>query len=73
MERRKYLELCQKSAVGVGGALMEYNGIKYIPISLSLWFNDKGEGQNTAVLADLNGKSIINCRLQDIISLDKAE
>ena len=50
---------------------MEYNGVKYIPISLSLWLNDKGEGQNTAVLSDLSGNSIINCRLQDIEHLDK--
>lgn len=73
MERRKYLELCQKNAVGVEGVFVEYGGTKYLPISLSIWFNEKGEGQNTAILQDVNGKSIINCRLQDIISLDKAQ
>ena len=71
MERKKYLELCQKNAVGIKGIFVKYNGVKYIPISLSLWFNDKGEGQNTVVLSDLSGKSIINCRLQDIEHLDK--
>ena len=72
MERRKYLELCQKNATGIEGVFVEYGGTKYLPISLSLWFNERGERQNTAVLSDLNGKSIINCRLQDIISIDKA-
>lgn len=71
MERKNYLELCQKVAVGYDGIFVEYGGIKYIPVSLVLWFNGKGEGQNTAVLQDPNSKSVMNCRLQDVSYLDK--
>lgn len=71
MERKHYLELCQKNAVKIESVFVEYNGSKYIPVALSLWFNEKGEGQNTAVMSDLNKNSIINCRLQDVVCVDK--
>ena len=71
IDRKKYLELCQKNAAGIGGIFVEYSGGKYIPVSLSIWFNEMGECQNTAVLCDLNFKSTINCRLQEISCLDK--
>lgn len=71
IDRKLYLELCQRNAVG-GVSVVMYEGVKYYPVMLQIWFNDKGEPQNTAVLQDLNLKSFINCRLQDV-SLDKEE
>lgn len=66
MERKRYLQLCQKRAVGEKDVFVIYEGVEYIPISLSIWFNKKGETQNTAVLRDLNGKTFVNCRVIDI-------
>ena len=72
IDRKLYLELCQRCAIGMGDVFVEYENTKYVPHSLSIWFNDKGETQNTAVLFDLNGKTVINCRLQDVY-LDKTK
>ena len=68
-DRKRYLELCQMSAVGEN-VVVEYGGIKYKPTSLSIWFDDQGKTQNTAVLTDMCGRSIVNCRLQDVICID---
>lgn len=70
MQNRQYLELCQRSAIGAEVYVI-YNGAKYIPCSLSIWFNDVGEMQSTAVLQDLNGKTIVNCKVKDLMCLDK--
>jgi hypothetical protein len=65
MERKTYLESCQKFAVGMDVFVM-HDGIRYRPVSLSLWFDKKGSCHNTAVLKDLNGKAVINCRVEDV-------
>jgi hypothetical protein len=71
IDRKLYLELCQRNAVG-GVNVVMYEEVKYYPVMLQIWFNDKGEPQNTAVLQDLNLKSFTNCRLQDVY-LDKTK
>ena len=77
MDRKFYLELCQKVSVlknGICGIkenvpnelMVVYNGIKYYPIAYELSFDDKGNVRHTAILHDLNANSIINADLRKV-------
>lgn len=74
MDRKLYLELCQKVAVlknGIFGIkenvpdelMVVYNGIKYYPTAYELSFDDKGNARHTAILHDLKANSIMNVDL----------
>lgn len=77
MDRKLYLELCQKVSVlknGVCGIkenvpdelMVVYNGINYYPVAYELSFDDKGNARHTAILHDLNANSIINADLRKV-------
>ena len=74
MDRKLYLELCQKVSVlkdGICGIkenvpnelIVVYNGIKYYPVAYELSFDDKGSVRHTAILHDLKSNSITNADL----------
>ena len=76
IERKTYLEMCQKVAVLPGGVLgikqnvpddlkVVHNGIAYYPISYKLSF-DNGRPTHTAILHDLRANSIMNADLEAI-------
>lgn len=73
MDRKLYLELCQKVSVlknGICGIkenvpdelMVVYNGIKYYPTAYELSF-DKGQPVHTAIIHDLKANSIMNVDL----------
>ena len=73
MDRKLYLELCQKVSVlknGICGIKENvpnelkviYNGIAYYPVSYELSF-DNGKPTHTAILHDLKANSIMNADL----------
>ena len=66
MERKHYLELCQKNAVNPDGVNVIYEGHKYYPLSLKIWFNWKGETKNTAEMLDCNSRSKLYCDVKDV-------
>lgn len=77
MERKHYIELCQKVSVlknGICGIkenvpdelMVVYNGINYYPVAYELSFDDKGNARHTAILHDLNANSIINADLRKV-------
>lgn len=66
MERNKFLQLCQKEAVVPKSVVVYYGGAKYYPDNLTIWFNDKGEVQNTARLVAVVGCSAICARVSDV-------
>ena len=76
MERKKYLELCQKVSVlpckwftikEVPFELqVRHNGILYYPMSYKLSFDSEGNPQHTAILHELGIRSMVECRLQDV-------
>lgn len=77
MDRKLYLELCQKVSVlknGICGIkenvpdelMVVYNGINYYPVAYELSFDDKGNARHTAILHDLNANSIINADLRKV-------
>ena len=77
MDRKLYLELCQKVSVlksGICGIkenvpnelMVVYNGIKYYPIAYQLSFDDKGNIRHTAILHDLKANSITSAALERV-------
>lgn len=74
MDRKKYLEMCQKASMfndGVCGIKdnipdelkISHNGTIYYPKSYELSF-DKGIAIHTAILHELNANSIMYVRLE---------
>ena len=51
MERKLYLELCQRQAVK-GGVLVEYGGIAYQPYAYELKFQPDGKIKDTAIVKE---------------------
>ena len=81
MDRKLYLELCQKVSVlknGVCGIKENvpdelkviHNGIEYYPISYKLSF-DNGRPTHTAILHDMKSNSIMNADLEAITKHEK--
>lgn len=57
MERKKYLQLCQKNAISPKSVKVLYDGLEYFPEAYQMDFNEKGETQNTAILKDIKANS----------------
>lgn len=65
MERKLYLELCQRQAMK-GGVLVEYDGVTFSPYAYELWFDYCGNTKHTAILKDKKANSLVYCDLQDV-------
>lgn len=65
MERKLYLELCQRQAVK-GGVLVEYDGIAYQPYAYELKFLPDGKIKHTAILKEPKANSLVYCKLEDV-------
>ena len=65
MERKRYLELCQKYAVG-GDIKVKYKDTEYHPYRYELGFDDKGKSIHTAILKDLKANSVVYGTLENI-------
>lgn len=65
MERKQYLELCQKYAVG-GDIGVKYKDTEYHPYRYELGFDDKGNTIHTAILMDKNKHSVLCCALKEV-------
>mgnify|MGYP003300668860 CR=1 FL=1 len=72
IERKKYLEMCQYNSIYPKTVVVEYQGIKYYPEKLIIWFKN-GETKNTARMISAFGTSGIECDLSDVVCLDKDE
>ena len=81
MDRKLYLELCQKVSVlknGICGIKENvpdelkviHNGIEYYPTAYELSF-DKGQPVHTAILHDLKANSIMNADLRNVKNIKK--
>ena len=65
MERKQYLELCQKYAVGED-IRVKLKDAKYHPYRYELGFDDTGKSIHTAILKDLKANSLLYCGLEDV-------
>lgn len=66
MDRKKYLQLCQKNAVNPKTIKVLVDGVEYYPIGYDLKFNSKGEPLHHTILQDTKAGSIVIARLCDI-------
>ena len=65
MERKLYLELCQRQAIK-GGVLVQYGDIAYQPYAYELKFQQDGKIKHTAILKEPKANSLVYCRLEDV-------
>ena len=65
MERKRYLELCQKYAVGED-IKVKYKFDEYRPYRYELGFDSSVKSTHTAILKDLKANSLLYCRLEDV-------
>ena len=65
MERKEYLQRCQRYAVNQSDMVV-FKDIKYYPVAYELSFNNKGEAVHRAILKDIKTSSLVYCRLDDI-------
>ena len=65
MERKLYLELCQRQAIKVG-VLVEYDGVAYQPYAYELTFRPDGKIKHTEILKDPTANCLVYCRLEDV-------
>ena len=73
IERNRYLTLCQKNSMYPGVVKVIYNGSLYHPVSYLLWFNGRGEPQNTAILHDVKSRSHTEAPLVKLFEPQKEE
>ena len=65
MERKRYLELCQKYAVG-GNIRVKHKDTLYHPYRYELGFDDKGKTIHTAILKDIKENSVVYAAFENI-------
>ena len=65
MERKRYLELCQKYAVGED-IRVKLKDTEYHPYRYELGFDDKGNSIHTAILKDLKANSVVYTMLENV-------
>ena len=69
MDRKEFLRRCQLFAVMGEVArdiMVVHDGIEYFPKACKVWFNEKGETINTAVLLDVGGNCLVDCDLREV-------
>lgn len=67
IDRKRYLEICQKNAVYRDAQKVIYNGMVFYPVSLEIWFDGFGATQNTAIMRNEKSNCITKCRIEDIM------
>lgn len=65
MERKRYLELCQKYAVGCA-VRVKHKDTEYHPCRYELGFDNNGKSIHTAILKDVKANSVVYVMLKDI-------
>ena len=65
MERKLYLELCQRQSMK-GGVLVEYDSIAYQPYAYELKFKQDGKIKHMSILKEPKANCLLYCRLEDV-------
>ena len=65
MERKRYLELCQKYAVGCD-IKVKYKDTEYHPYRYELGFDKQGKSIHAAILKDIKANSVIYTMLEKV-------
>lgn len=65
MERKQYLELCQKYAIGCDVRVL-YRKTEYHPYRYELGFDSSGKSIHTAILKDIKANSVVYTMLEEV-------
>ena len=65
MERKLYLELCQRQAMK-GGVLVEYDSVAYQPYAYELKFQPVVKIKHAEILKEPKANCLVYCRLEDV-------
>ena len=65
MERKQYLELCQKYAVGCD-IKVKHKDTEYCPYRYELGFDGSGKSIHTAILKDIKANSVVYVMLENV-------
>jgi hypothetical protein len=65
VERKRYLELCQKCAAGCD-IRVKYKDTEYYPYRYELGFDGSGKPIHTAILKDLKANSVVCVAFKDV-------
>lgn len=65
IERKKFLELCQKYAVD-RMTFVEFGKAKCYPLALRLWFDARGDVHNSAHLRFCDSRTDVYAELKDV-------
>lgn len=71
MERKRYLELCQRNAVFGNQCLVSYGGRVYYPKRYELAFNDAGKTLHGAILRNVDNDGVLYCNLDLVEEVKK--
>lgn len=66
MDRKRYLELCQKNSIDTNSIVVFYEKHRYHPLGLKIWFNGNGETKNTAEMVDCVSKTKLYADVKDV-------
>ena len=67
MNRKEFLEICQKnSATILEKRMVKFGNAEYYPLGYKLTFDNKGNPLHTAILKDMNANCIVECRLDAV-------
>ena len=71
IDRKEFLMMCQKNSVYPRSCKIIYHDAEYYPLALYIWFDDKGNPHNTAVIEEVNANSITYGKLQEVEKYEK--
>ena len=71
MERKEYLEICQRNAALGSKEKVYYKGHPYIPKEFVMWFDENGKTVNSAVLMDVKTKCEVRCDLRKVEKINE--
>ena len=63
------MELCRENAINSDSVIVCKDGVKYHPIAIKIWFTEKGETRNTAMLCDIKANSVVHLDIEEISEL----
>lgn len=66
IERKKYLEMCQKNAIYPNSIKVRAAQAEYFPQKLVIWFDKDGKTKNTCRMLDINARSVIELDIGEI-------
>ena len=66
VERKRYLELCRDNSINPNSVIALYQGGKYYPLCLKIWFNGNGEAKNTAEMIDCVSRTKLYADVKDL-------